>query len=66
MTDKSAPTGNLPDPNTMDTDHLLEWDRTSPGETRLLLEEDTVYTEDLVRLGLGWQDFSSLVVRAQS
>lgn len=66
MTDKFATPKNRSAAETMSADAYLEWERVDPEETRLLLEEDTVYAEDLVRLGLSWQDFRSLVIRSRS
>ena len=66
MKNISATSGKPPDAGTMDAERFLEREKAEPGDTRLLLEEDTVYAEDLVRLGLGWQDFRSLVIRARS
>ena len=51
---------------TMDMDSLLQWQQSETGDRKLLLEEDTIYSEDLVQLGLGWQDFAKLVVRTRS
>lgn len=47
-------------------DRYLEWDEIPQGERMLLIEDETVYAEDLVHLGLSWQDFHTLVVRVKS
>ena len=63
MADESGPPETT---ESIDVDSALQWDRSDPGERELLLEEDTIYAEDLVHLGLGWQDFGNLVVRKRS
>lgn len=46
-------------------DEFLEWERVG-GERKLLIEDESVYAEDLVNLGIAWQEFASLVVRKRS
>ena len=47
-------------------DRYLEWDQIPASERMLLIEDEAVYAEDLVQLGLSWQDFRTLVVRVKS
>ncbi len=47
-------------------DRYLDWDQIPESERMLLIEDESVYAEDLVQLGLSWQDFRTLVVRVKS
>ncbi len=66
MTKRKTTAEQASDADSTEVDSYLEWDKVNPAEKKLLLEEDTVYAEDLVQLGLSWQDFRNLVVRKNS
>lgn len=70
MSNKEKRSQDIVNADTADAGAYLAWDsvpdRGRGAERILLIQDESIYAEDLVKLGIAWQEFSSLVVRRRS